>query len=269
MPIPALALLAGGQALTGLVSGIAGLGQKARAKKLAAQNARPDYQIPQEVLKNQKIAEQMSLTGLPSAQLQQAKQNIQQNAANAIGAAKDRRGGIGAIGAVQGAVGQQLGKLSAEDAAARLGNISNLMKQNQVLAGYRDKVAQDQMTKYRENAAAIRAMQTAGNANLFGGINSILGAGATAVSGGLFDKAAGAAKVDAPIGGMAKPSILKGFTDATPELDIASMPVSSEMQNAITEAANMKDPTLDSEQYSQTPAELLKMLNSLNFGRKR
>lgn len=184
-------IMAGGAAVSGIISGITGLSQKARAKKMADQNQRPTYQIPDEILKNQKIAEMQSTQGLPSESLELAKQNIAQQGSAALGAAKDKQGGLESVGAIvagQTAAGNQL---AGEDANMRMANISNLMKQNQVLAGYKDQQFNyNQDKKYQENAAAIRALNTAGAENINTGINGILSAGA-----GVYDASKGGSKI--------------------------------------------------------------------------
>ena len=168
-----------GSAASGIISGITGLSQQARAKKMAAQNQRPTYQVPDEILKNQKIAEMQSTQGLPSSSMELAKQNIAQQTSAALSSAKDKQGGLESVGAIVAGANASGNQLASEDANMRMANISNLMKQNQVLAGYKDQqfnYNQDQ--KYQENAAAIRALNTAGAANINAGISGVLGAGA-------------------------------------------------------------------------------------------
>lgn len=171
---------AAAQAITGLFSGITGLFQKSRANRLEKENVRPTYNIPQEVAANQQIAQQQATMGLPGAQYQQGLRNINRNTNNIMAAAQDRRGGLASVGAAQQAANDAALNLTAMDAQQRVSNIRNLMAQNNVMAQYRDKQwGWNQQAKYQENAAAIRALRGAGNANLNTGLNGIIGAGMT------------------------------------------------------------------------------------------
>ena len=90
-----------GQALantgSGLLSGVVGFFQRRKAKKALASLQRPEYQIPNEVLQNQKMAEKAASEGLPSQQYNQATQNIQRQQSRALSAATSRRGGLMAL----------------------------------------------------------------------------------------------------------------------------------------------------------------------------
>lgn len=181
---PVSLAMAGVQGVTGLISGISGLFQKARANRLEKENVRPIYNIPQEIAANQQIAQQQATQGMPQAQYQRGLQNINRNATNALSAAQDRQGGLSSIGAIQQGANDATLNLTAQDAQQRVANIRNLMSQNQVMAQYRDKAwGWNNQAKYQENAAAIRALRGAGNANINSGINGILGAGVTAATG--------------------------------------------------------------------------------------
>lgn len=178
MPLGGLgtAALIGGAAKAGssLFSIIKGIGQSRRANQMAKNNIRPTYQIPNEVIQNQKMAELFSNQGMPSQQYEQAKRNIQENEAAALSASSDRRGGLGNIGSVIQATNNATGNLDANSAQIRIQNIRNLMNENQILANYRDKAfVTNQLQPYQEDATAIRALKTAGQANLQGGITGL------------------------------------------------------------------------------------------------
>lgn len=274
--IPAAQLLMGG------ISAITGFQQKKQAEKLAAKNARPDYQIPQEILNAQKMAEMMSLTGMPATQLQKAKQDIQQQQVVAQAAAKDRRAGVASAGALNQQGANQLANLNVADAQARVANIRNLQQMNQAVAGYRDKVAADQMTKYRENAAAIRALQTSGRANLNTALNSALSGVTGMVDAGVFKGkggnttasqriASGSASFKA--GDVNQPTYYNGnsaTTDYSPfqspfpnemTAEQAGNLVGSTVGNSIAQAAQMPDPTMDLEYYKTNPNALTSLLS--------
>ena len=90
---------------SGIFSGIIGLGQRRKAKKLLANLQRPEYMIPNEVLQNQKMAQQAANEGLPSQQYNQAMQNIQRQQNRALTAAGSRRGALMALPGLQQSAG--------------------------------------------------------------------------------------------------------------------------------------------------------------------
>lgn len=191
MPLGGLgtaALIAGGsQALTGIISGISGLGQKARARRMEKENKRPIQAMPSEIEANKKLAEMYASQGMPAEQYAQAIKNIGRNTANALNASSDRRGTLSAVGGIAGKANEATGNLDAQSAAMRVNNLSRLMSANQIMAAYRDKLFQtNEMQPYQEKAAAIRALKSAGDANINQGIQSIMGGALTAADGGLF-----------------------------------------------------------------------------------
>jgi hypothetical protein len=174
----------GVQGVTGLISTVNGLFQKARANRLAKANIRPTYQIPDEIKANQVMAQQMAKSGMSATQYGQQAQAIGRGANAAMANAQDRRAGLAAIGSVQQNTNDANLKLNVADNSARLNNMRSLMQQNSVLAQFKDKAfAWNKQAKFQENAAAIRALQGAGNANINAGLNSIGSAGAMAVAG--------------------------------------------------------------------------------------
>lgn len=183
MPIdPLTAASLGLQGVTGLISTVSGLFQKAKANRLAKLNVRPVYNIPDEIKRNQQMAQQMATQGMSSQQYGQQAQAIGRNATSALANAQDRRGGLATIGAIQQNTNDADLNLNVQDNNLRLNNIRNLMAQNSTLAQYKDKAfAWNKQAKFQENAAAIRALQGAGNANINTGLNSFGSLGATAL----------------------------------------------------------------------------------------
>lgn len=162
-----------------LIGGVVGAGeglitgeeQKSKANKLLGQ-PRPGYNIPKEALDNQQIAQNLALTGLPSAQYEQAMKNIQRQSNQAISSAQDRRAGIGLIGTIQQKANDATGNLDAQNAEARRKNIGTLLQQNQNVAGYRDKQFDwNQKQKYQQNYNYGMQLLGAGNQNIVGGID--------------------------------------------------------------------------------------------------
>lgn len=173
-----------GKLATGAYSAISGLFKKGQAKKLAEKNVRPTEVVPDEVKINTQMAKDLAQQGLPAAQYQQAIQEIQKSSAAATAASADRRGGLSTVGAIQQQTQDAKNRLTAEDAAARMGNIKNLMARNDVMAQWKDKVWDyNERQKYEENAAAIRALAGSGAEEGNIGLNALLGGLATGATG--------------------------------------------------------------------------------------
>ena len=163
-----MSFIAAGVSLgTAAISTVVGLSEKAKAKRLAEQNVRPNKPISPEMQENVQLAKGLANQGMPAQQYTQAKQNIQQNQAATLNAAMAKKGGAANVGAIQAQTNQALSGLDTQSAAMRVQNVQNLMHQNQALAGEKEKAWQwNSAMKYEENAAAIRALNTAGNANI-------------------------------------------------------------------------------------------------------
>ena len=221
MPLGGLgtaSLIGGGlKAASSIFSLIKGIGQSKRANRMAKDNIRPTYQIPNEVLQNQQIAQLFSNQGMPSQQYQQAKTNIQENQAAALSASSDRRGGLGNIGAVLQGTNRAQGNLDAQSAQMRMQNIGNLINQNQMLAQYRDKAFNtNQLEPYYENAAAIRALNTAGQQNAQSGITGLTDAAGT------FLRGLSGSKIPSTNG--IAPNAIENFMQNRPKIDTSLIP---------------------------------------------
>src|SRR6478736_3070243 len=151
MPVP-LMIAGGAQAAGGIISGITGLSQKRKAKKLLnSLGDQPLYNIPNEVLQNQKMAQLSASEGLPSQQYNNAMKNIQRSQANALSGAIDRRSALMALPKLQQQANDAYGKLEVADANARMNNKRQLYGINSQVAGYRDKAFDiNQMQPYQE-----------------------------------------------------------------------------------------------------------------------
>lgn len=181
MPIPALLAAAPliAKGVTGAVSAIRGLFQKGRARKLAEQNVRPIEEIQPEFIANQQLAQKKANEGMGGAQYEQAKQDISRQAAEAVNRTQSRRGALGAISAVQSAAGKQQLGLDVQSEALRTANQRQLMNVNLQTAQEKKRLWDwNFRQKYIENAQAIRALAGAGEANVQGGLNTFLSAGA-------------------------------------------------------------------------------------------
>lgn len=150
-----------------------GLHQKSQANKLMKQNQYPTQQVPQGIQQDATRANQLALQGLPSAQYQQAMQNIQRQQANAILASQSRNAGMGTIGSIQqGVQDAQLG-LAGQDEAARLKNIENAQQQNQVLGQYQNQAFDwNSKNRYLQTYQYANSLMGAGYQNVTRGIDS-------------------------------------------------------------------------------------------------
>lgn len=156
----------------GLVSGVTGFFQRRKAKKALANLHRPDYEIPNEVMQNQKMAQQAANEGLPSEQYTQAMQNIQRQQSRALTAAGGRRGALMSLPGIQQQANDQLLNLDVKNAQAKMNNRQQLYGINSQVAGYRDKAFNlNKLQPYQEDKNYYQSLLGAGNQNLVGGID--------------------------------------------------------------------------------------------------
>lgn len=172
------------QGVGGIISGINGISQRRQAKRMLRSLQRPQYNIPNEVLQNQKMAEQAAQQGLPSQQYAQAMQNISRQQNQALQASRDRRGGLMTVAQNQQSANDALLNLDVANANARMQNQQTLYGINNQVAGYRDKAFDiNRMQPYQRDYQYANSLLGAGNQNIMGGIDRLLGAGA-GVAGG-------------------------------------------------------------------------------------
>src|SRR6478736_3545381 len=185
MPVP-LMIAGGAQAAGGIISGITGLSQKRKAKKLLnSLGDQPEYAIPNEIMQNQKMAQLAASEGLPSQQYNNAMKNIQRSQANALSGAIDRRSALMALPKLQQQANDAYGKLDVADANARMNNQRQLYGINSQVAGYRDKAFDiNQMQPYQEKKNYYNSLLGAGNQNLMSGIDKAASGVGLLVGGG-------------------------------------------------------------------------------------
>jgi len=124
---------------TAAYSIISGSTQKKKARRaLADLNAnQPVETIPEEIIKNQELANLRAKTGLPSEQYALTQKNIQRHQMRALRGASDRRMGLGLIGALNDTATQQQGRLDSENSQARLNNEKVSMDVNNQVANWK------------------------------------------------------------------------------------------------------------------------------------
>lgn len=171
----------GGQGIAniagGLVGGVTGFFQRKKAKKLLKEaGEQPMYNIPQEVLRNQKSAELAAQEGLPSQQYSNAMRNIQRSQTNALTNAMDRRSALMALPKLQQQANDAYANLDAADAAAQRQNQKTLYGVTNTTAQYKDKAFQiNQMQPWQRKFDYAQQLLGAGNQNMIGGIEKLIG----------------------------------------------------------------------------------------------
>lgn len=172
MPVTASLIGGGVNLVGGLVKGLFGGGQKRKGKKLLDSLQYPTESIPQEEIENQNLARQQAATGLPSEQYANAMKNIQRQQLTALRGAHDRRGGLGLIGGIQQGTNDATLNLDTADARQKIANQNNLMNVNNRLAGWKDKIWQNNVKeKYNRDYSYGMGLLGAGNQNVASGID--------------------------------------------------------------------------------------------------
>lgn len=159
----------------GLVSGIS---QKSKAKKLLSGLQYPTEQLPQEVVANQRLAQQRAAEGLPSEQYNQAMRNIQRQQLMALRGAHDRRGGLGILPGIQQGTNDATLNLDVANANARLGNERQLMNVNNQVANWKSQLFNANVRdKYNRDYNYAMGLKGMGNQNIVGGLDSLAAGG--------------------------------------------------------------------------------------------
>ena len=173
----------GGTVVTAGISLAKSASDKHKAKKLAEDNARPAQGIPQGIQDSVEIARMLATQGLSGVALTASKRDIAKSGATALAGATSRRAGAQTVGAIEQGTNDALLNLEVKDSQAHEANLQNLQQQNQLLGNWQDQIWQwNSKSKYEENAAAIRALNTSSQENLNAGIESGLTGAMTAAS---------------------------------------------------------------------------------------
>lgn len=185
MPVTLAAVSAG-------VKGVTGIAQFLKGRKLAKQNARPTYEIPEEIKQNLSTAQMQALEGLPQEQVNQYLQNIGRSQNFALGAINERKGGLAGLGNIVQSSNDAYSNLMVQDAIAKQQNIANLVGQRNVMADYKDKQFQyNKVEPYQEKAEAATALKGAGLQNLFNAIDTGVNLSENKALGGLYGDGTG------------------------------------------------------------------------------
>lgn len=168
---------------SGLLTGIVGFSQRKQAKKILKGLEQPTYTIPNEVMRNQKMAEQAAAEGLPSQQYANAMKNIQRTQAGLLAGATDRRSALMALPRIQQQLNDATLNLDAADANARMQNQRTLYGINNTVGQYRDKAFDiNQMQPFQYKRAYGQTLLGAGNQNLMAGADRLIAGGGQLLS---------------------------------------------------------------------------------------
>lgn len=161
----------------GLIGGVTGYFQKRKARKLLQEAGdQPLYNIPQEILRNQKQAELNAQEGMPSQQYNNAMKNIQRAQTNALSGSLDRRSALMALPRIQQQATDAYGNLDAQDANMRMKNQQTLYNIGNTTAQYRDKEWNtNKMQPWQRKYNYGMQLLGAGNQNFTSGLEKLVG----------------------------------------------------------------------------------------------
>ena len=160
-----------------------GYQQKQAGKNAEGALDKPEFEIPQEALKNMSIAEKEAYNGLPDEQKRAFLENQQRSSQTALRNSSDRRGGLGVVSQIQGQENLSNRQLLQDDVNARQQNMQRAMDARSVIAGYKDKRFEHEYSEYSTDLDYARAQQGAGQQNMSAGMDTMLAGAGQGVAG--------------------------------------------------------------------------------------
>jgi hypothetical protein len=162
------------QAGAGIVQGVTGAIQNAKANKIMRNTQRPTYNIPSEIRANQNIAESRAGQGMSDAARTAQEQANERNLTAATGSILKGGGSVNNIGLLYGNSTDATQRMAMIDDEMRAKNIENLIEQNRQMADYKDKKWQvDVWAPYADKMQAAAALKKQGSDNMWKGINTV------------------------------------------------------------------------------------------------
>lgn len=155
------------QGVGAIVGGLIGAGQRSKGKRLLRDIG--EEKVPEDILRNQALAQQMAAEGMPSEQYQRAMRNIQRQQLMALRSANSRRSALAALPAIQGGTNDATLNLDATDAQQRVANTRQLMNVNNQVGNIKR-----QIWERKWNYAM--GLMGVGNQNIAGAIDRGIGA---------------------------------------------------------------------------------------------
>tara|TARA_R110002051_G_C8724753_1_gene497192 strand:+ start:1340 stop:2092 length:753 start_codon:yes stop_codon:yes gene_type:complete len=157
--------------------------KKGEAAEAAAERDKPDDSIPQEILQNQKIAEQMARQGIPEEQRRKFIEDQQRASQSALRSSSDRRGGLGIISQIQGTEDRSSLGLLQQDVQARKANMMTAMQSRETVANYKQKRFEHQYNEYSADLDYARGQIGAGMQNQQAGMDQMISGAGQGVAG--------------------------------------------------------------------------------------
>lgn len=150
--------------------------RRGRHAQEALDRSKPVDKIPDELVKNQELANLRSKTGLPSEQYAMAQKAIARQQARTIRSASDRRMGLGLLASIDDNANRAQGNLDSQNAQARLNNEKTLMGVNNQVANWKTNKTNRDINQWNNNMDYARAVEGSGNQNqvntIMSGINA-------------------------------------------------------------------------------------------------
>lgn len=166
-----LGLIAGGVLGAGEIG--YGLYEQNKARKAAAANIMPQYQIPGEEFQNLSLAESQAGQGMSAASRQQLYQNTANTQGQSIDAILRGGGDANSISNLASNTQNQLNNTAIYDDKARLANLQNLQSARARVSASRDKAYQVNQYQPWANRAQAISQQLQGSQNMINsGINT-------------------------------------------------------------------------------------------------
>lgn len=162
------------QGVLGLAKAGYGAYKAGQAKKLASQNAFPDYVIPSQFYDNVGFPQNRAQEGISQDTLAFLAQQQQQNLAASTNAILQGGGSVNNIAALYQGANAQNAQLSQLDEQLRLQNVNNLIEARKELAGqelYKWKI--NKYDQWRNKAVAAAMLGAQGQKNTMGGLDSM------------------------------------------------------------------------------------------------
>lgn len=162
------------QGVLGLAKAGYGAYQTSNAKKLASQNAFPDYVIPSQFYDNVGLLQDRAQEGISQDTLAFLAQQNQQNLAASTNAILQGGGSVNNIAALYQGNQAQNAQLAQLDEQLRLQNVNNLIESRKELAGqelYKWKI--NKFDRWRDKATAAAMLGAQGQKNIMGGLDSL------------------------------------------------------------------------------------------------
>lgn len=150
-----------------------GMSDQKKARKMAASNIRPTYEINEGEKTNQVLSEDLATRGLADSTKQYYLQNSERGLTASIDAILKGGGDVNAPGQVFGQYNDAIGKLAIADDSQRLQNLGVLLQQNRRMSEQQDKAFQiNEYAPFADKAQAAATLAAQGNQWVMSGMQT-------------------------------------------------------------------------------------------------